>query len=894
MLWRLAKAIGAFARTKHGIISAIGFLVCLALVVLALLDADRGKRDEILQEARLLAQALDIEQIKLLTGTDADLQNPGYIRIKQQFAAIKKSHHACRFVYLTGRKATGEIFIFVDNEAPGAPGYSPPGDPYGAASDAVRASFQAINGVVDGPTSDRWGRWVSALVPIRDESNRDVRAVFGMDIDAWTWHRDVVFRAALPLCMLLGMSFGGLVFVFASVRKSPAPKPVLRRAFPALAVLLTLLVLGGAMTSVRLYRLQDMENDANKVTVMMRDLRFDIEQQSFQLLAAMQPMLNHPALVQALRSADTGQLLADWTPVFEQLQRKKMLTQLYFIDTNRVCLCRGHEPGKHGDLITHFVLQEAARTGQATSGIELGTRGTLSIRVVQPIIWNGALAGYVEMGKEIGDTLKSLSTAWPDDCLTVVIHKSLLHQNDWESSMRALGRRPDWDRLIRNVIVYTSHGTLPDEFNTLVDLDSQSETIRSDTTYEKKADGRTWHVAVTPLLDASGLEIGDLVAMHDARSGIADFRQTLFLALGASVVLLAVILSFVYVLLRRADQGVQVQQASLQIEKDKLAAIFTSAPVGMMLLDEAAVVVDINSAAQAMFTRCSAQVLFHQPGDGLNCIHSHEHAKGCGFANACATCKLRDVIKQTMATCKPVQGVELLFTCAHEQKTAALWLLISAEPVWIGKKLHVIISFANISERKQTEEALHASEQRYKTLFDSAADALMTLEPPDWRFTSGNPATQLLFGAGSETEFTSHEPWRLSPERQPDGRFSADKAKEMIETAMREGSCYFDWTHRRFNGEDFPATVLLTRIQLTDKTFLQATVRDISVQKQAEQKIRTQMEELTQWYDVMIEREARVLDVKKEVNELLTRLGEPVRYPSAASEGSQADREVRS
>jgi signal transduction histidine kinase/ActR/RegA family two-component response regulator len=75
----------------------------------------------------------------------------------------------------------------------------------------------------------------------------------------------------------------------------------------------------------------------------------------------------------------------------------------------------------------------------------------------------------------------------------------------------------------------------------------------------------------------------------------------------------------------------------------------------------------------------------------------------------------------------------------------------------------------------------------------------------------------------------------LSPERQPDGRASAEKARAMIETATRAGSHFFEWTHRRIGGEEFRADVLLTRVQLGDKVMLQATVRDITERKRAEE-----------------------------------------------------------
>ena len=141
----------------------------------------------------------------------------------------------------------------------------------------------------------------------------------------------------------------------------------------------------------------------------------------------------------------------------------------------------------------------------------------------------------------------------------------------------------------------------------------------------------------------------------------------------------------------------------------------------------------------------------------------------------------------------------------------------------------------DISHRKRAEAALRASNEKYRGLFESSCDALMTAEPPSWRFTSGNPATVKMFGTKNEGEFISHEPWKLSPERQPDGRESAEKAKEMFETAVREGSCFFEWRHRRIGGEEFPATVLLSRMESAGKVSIQATVRDVTERRRAEE-----------------------------------------------------------
>src|SRR5689334_14991648 len=57
------------------------------------------------------------------------------------------------------------------------------------------------------------------------------------------------------------------------------------------------------------------------------------------------------------------------------------------------------------------------------------------------------------------------------------------------------------------------------------------------------------------------------------------------------------------------------------------------------------------------------------------------------------------------------------------------------------------------------------------------------------------------------------------------------------------------------------------------------TFVDITARKEAEEKLRENMEELTRFNNVMVSRESRMIELKKEVNELCRRLGEPPPYP---------------
>ena len=142
-----------------------------------------------------------------------------------------------------------------------------------------------------------------------------------------------------------------------------------------------------------------------------------------------------------------------------------------------------------------------------------------------------------------------------------------------------------------------------------------------------------------------------------------------------------------------------------------------------------------------------------------------------------------------------------------------------------------------VIERVWAEEALQQSEERYRSLYVDSRDAVMMLSP-DEGFLAGNPAAIKIFGCRDEQDFTTRTPASLSPEYQPDGARSVDKAQEMMRLAMEKGSHFFEWMHRRADGADFMATVLLSRLGGGGKRLIQATVRDITESKRLEEMLK--------------------------------------------------------
>jgi PAS domain S-box-containing protein len=149
----------------------------------------------------------------------------------------------------------------------------------------------------------------------------------------------------------------------------------------------------------------------------------------------------------------------------------------------------------------------------------------------------------------------------------------------------------------------------------------------------------------------------------------------------------------------------------------------------------------------------------------------------------------------------------------------------------------IILSVArDISERKAAEEKLAESQEKYETSFNASMDALMLLDEKS--FIDCNTETLRIFGLTSVDDFIKNHPADLSPNLQPDGSSSLESANNHIKKALWSGKENFFWVHKRADGTTFPADVLLSRITLKNKVILQATVRDITQQKEAEEKLK--------------------------------------------------------
>ena len=289
-----------------------------------------------------------------------------------------------------------------------------------------------------------------------------------------------------------------------------------------------------------------------------RSLEEGLKQQSGNLRELAEAIALEPGLSAMLRSPDADRLYHAYADRLRQFAAYE-ITHFYFHDPGGTNLVRIHFPDRRGDLIERHTLKSARQFRTAASGLELGPLGTFTLRVVHPVLDGDELLGFVE--------------------LLVAIRKTLLDQAMWESGRKMLDRKTAWDDFEERVVDYSSLRPIPDEAVNFLHRGAGGLTD-SGITY---LGGQRWGFLSTPLRDAAGDEVGELLVLSEVSVLNADFRGILALASLCAVALLGALFLFLSFALNRVDLKIARQdelQAQMQVQlaqQQKLEAIGTLA-----------------------------------------------------------------------------------------------------------------------------------------------------------------------------------------------------------------------------------------------------------------------------------------------------------------------------
>lgn len=366
---------------------------------------------------------------------------------------------------------------------------------------------------------------------------------------------------------------------------------------------------------------------------------------------------------------------------------------------------------------------------------------------------------------------------------------------------------------------------LHDEESAITSRLGHTETTYQYETQRRRKDGTLVEVAVTlsPIKGADGEVIGasktvrDITARKQAEAELARHKEDLEeLVRERTAELLKV--------QAELETRVLERTAELEAQRRHNDLLLNSAGEGLFGLNTDGIVTFINPAGatilgfkvdelvgQSMHTKCH-----HTYADGRS-FPREECPIYAAFRDGQVHRNDDDIMWRKDGTAIPVQ-----YTSTPMRDEG-------------GSIIGSMVVFRDISERKLAVEALQKSEANFKSLFDSANDAIFVLH--EGIFTACNPRAQAIFGCPFD-EIIGRSPNEFSPSQQPDGRPSEDVWARYTNAALSGAPQSFEWQHLRCDGSGFDTEVSLSRVEIHGSTRLQAIVRDISERKQAETALR--------------------------------------------------------
>ena len=161
-----------------------------------------------------------------------------------------------------------------------------------------------------------------------------------------------------------------------------------------------------------------------------------------------------------------------------------------------------------------------------------------------------------------------------------------------------------------------------------------------------------------------------------------------------------------------------------------LKSLFESIPCGVLIIDGDRRVLAVNNILEQTFGISGAEVMDQRGGEALRCVNAFKNPKGCGFAEECITCRVRNTALEALEgnqIHRKKSNLQLLV----DEKTRDLQLLISAAPFdHEGKRLAVIIleditELNTLRQRLKTDQSfagIIGRDVKMQELFDTIRD----------------------------------------------------------------------------------------------------------------------------------------------------------------------------
>ena len=183
----------------------------------------------------------------------------------------------------------------------------------------------------------------------------------------------------------------------------------------------------------------------------------------------------------------------------------------------------------------------------------------------------------------------------------------------------------------------------------------------------------------------------------------------------------------------------------------------------------------------------------------------------------------------------------------------------------------VVGSIQDITDRKLIMQVLMENEEKFRTLFEHANDAILIFNAND-RILDANKLACVMFGYSRDELLKMNVTDLQAPE-----------LRGTIYTTLKDefkifGNRIFESVDVRKDGTTFAVEITLSKITIARGVRFFGIVRDVSERKRIELELKEQIDTLERIQDVTVGRELRMIELKKEINALLLKAGGKEKY----------------
>lgn len=185
---------------RYWLVYGLGILLLLGGIWMSMKAgqrADQMLRKEIAFSAARVADAINPERVRALSFTPEDAGNPAYQRLCDQMKSFARAT-GLRSLYSMALR-DGKILFGPESLDRGDPYASAPGTVYENPTPADFEIFKTGQASVQGPRSDEYGSFVSALAPVIDPLTGEVLMVVGIDVETPLWRAKVRQARLIPI-----------------------------------------------------------------------------------------------------------------------------------------------------------------------------------------------------------------------------------------------------------------------------------------------------------------------------------------------------------------------------------------------------------------------------------------------------------------------------------------------------------------------------------------------------------------------------------------------------------------------------------------------------------------------------------------------------------------------